>query len=338
MRKESQKLYRCPRDGSDLLLRNEVVNGGEITSGDLYSPDGSAYRIVDGIPNLIFPEIESTTDKDTADFYDERVDAYDENLHLTFKTHGQDEDVVRNEFIDLLHLKDDSVVLEVAAGTGRDSVLIADRLSRKGALHISDISPGMLSRCREKLLHADYEVPIDFHLSNAINLPYESNSFDALYCFGALSEVSDVRQCLGEMVRVCKVGARVVLGATCVAPWLREADYGRILIETNPFFKNNLPLEELPVDVRDVHIRWGIGYAYYLIDFSVGEGEPFADFDFQIPGVRGGTYRTRFEGKLEGVTKIAKDMAYQARAHRGVSMHEWLDEAVREKAERDLSK
>ena len=68
----------------------------------------------------------------------------------------------------------------------------------------------------------------------------------------------------------------------------------------------------------------------------VGVGEPRADLDFPIPGVRGGTHRTRYYGHLEGVTPEAKRLAQQARASLGLSMHDWLDKVVREAAQRDL--
>jgi hypothetical protein len=83
-------------------------------------------------------------------------------------------------------------------------------------------------------------------------------------------------------------------------------------------------------------LRWVIGGVFYLIAFTVGEGEPAADFDFEIPGPRGGTYRTRYLGQMEGVKPDTKSLAEQAREKKGLSMHQWLDQVVREAALRDL--
>ena len=44
-----------------------------------------------------------------------------------------------------------------------------------------------------------------------------------------------------------------------------------------------------------------------------GVGEPPADFDFEIPGPRGGTRRTRHLGQLEGVKPETKELAHKAR-------------------------
>ena len=119
-------------------------------------------------------------------------------------------------------------------------------------------------------------------------------------------------------------------------PWLRDTDFAGILVTTNKQFLADVPLADIPVEARDVCLRWVIGGVFYLIEFRVGESEPEGDFDFEIPGVRGGTLRTRYEGQLEGVTPEAKQLAHLAREKRGVSMHKWLDEVVREAACRDL--
>jgi len=92
----------------------------------------------------------------------------------------------------------------------------------------------------------------------------------------------------------------------------------------------------MPIEARDVCLRWVIGGVFYLIDFKVGAGAPDADFDFEIPGPKGGSYRTRYLGQLEGVKAETKRLAEQAREKRGVSMHQWLDEVVRQAALRDI--
>ncbi|HET6893449.1 MAG TPA: hypothetical protein VFH31_20290, partial [Pyrinomonadaceae bacterium] len=127
------------------------------------------------------------------------------------------------------------------------------------------------------------------------------------------------------------------VGDESMPPWLRETEFAKILITTNKQFLAPLPLEEMPIEARNVSLRWVIGGVFYLITFTVGEGEPDADFDFEIPGAKGGTYRTRYLGQLEGVTVETKSLAEQAREKKGLSMHKWLDQVVREAALRDLN-
>ena len=68
------------------------------------------------------------------------------------------------------------------------------------------------------------------------------------------------------------------------------------------------------------------------IDFSVGEGEPTANFNFEIPGVRGGTHLTRYYGQLEGVKPATAELAWEAQKLADVSMHQWLDTLIRREA------
>ena len=68
----------------------------------------------------------------------------------------------------------------------------------------------------------------------------------------------------------------------------------------------------------------------------VGEGEPVGNFDIEIPGIRGGTLRTRYLGQLESVTPETKRLIERAREKRGISMHQWLEEVTRQAALSDL--
>ncbi|MEA3642702.1 MAG: methyltransferase domain-containing protein, partial [Lamprobacter sp.] len=199
---------------------------------------------------------------------------------------------------------------------------------------LQDIAPGMVKFCRNRLNGA--KPSLEFSIGNAGFLPYPDNYFDAVYSFGALGEFADIQRSLTEMARVTKIGGRIAVGDESMPPWLRQTDFAKILATTNPQFLAELPLQQLPVSARQVHLRWLIGGVFYFIDFTVGDGEPTAKFDLEIPGPRGGTLRTRYQGQLEGVTSEAKALAQKAIAKRGVSMHRWLDDVVRAAAARDL--
>ncbi|MFN2532375.1 MAG: class I SAM-dependent methyltransferase [Pyrinomonadaceae bacterium] len=332
MRLEELQLYVCPASRTPLHVKNS--DGAEIISGLLTSEAGMEYPVTHGVPDLTYPRELGEKDGYARSFYDGRAEAYDQNLHLTFKTHREDEQKLRNQFIDLLELRPHSRVLEVSCGTGRDSAIISQRLGPNAQLCLQDIASGMLERCRQRL--ANTNVPTSYCLSNACYLPYPDNYFDAVYSFGGLGEFSDIKRSLGEMVRVSKVGAKIVVGDESMPPWLRETEFAKILATTNKQFLAPLPLEQMPVEARAVCVRWVIGGVFYLIDFVVGENEPDADFDFQIPGPRGGTYRTRYLGQLEAVTPETKRLAELARAKRDVSMHNWLDDVVRNAALKEL--
>lgn len=334
MRAGEEKFYVDPASGTALTLKDAVVRDGEVVEGTLVSEAGNTFPIRDGVPNFVYPFDLPDVDRKSLQQSEERADAYDRYLPLTFSTYGEDETAVREGMADKLNLTPGATVLEVGAGTGRDSEIIAKRLGAGGKLYIQDLSPSFLAHNiqRMKAIGANAEPA----LANGYYLPLRDNSVDACFSFGGINAFADIKRAFAEMARVTKPGGKIVVGDECMPPWLRHTEFAKILINSNPEFAYDLPLDKLPVEARKTNIQWIIGGVFYLIDFVVGEGEPEADFDFPIPGARGGTHRTRYYGHLEGITPEAKKLAYEARARTGKSMHEWLDTVVREAAKRDL--
>jgi hypothetical protein len=76
---------------------------------------------------------------------------------------------------------------------------------------------------------------------------------------------------------------------------------------------------------------------FYVITFKKGDGPPPLNLDLVLQGWRGGSMRSRYYGVMEGVTPEAKELARQAAARTGVSVHEWLDRLVRNQASQDLA-
>lgn len=332
---QKRNIYVCPETRGELKCISVKAEGDEIISGQLVNENGRTYPIVGAIPDLTFPRDLAGEQKETLNYYESVADAYDEVAHLTFQIQNVDETRARQEFVRLLNLKPYFRVLELACGTGRDSEIIARELDATGQFYLQDISRSMLLQSRNKL-HG-ISVPVEFAVGNACFLPFPDKYFDAVFSFGGLGVFGDITKSLKEIVRVSKTGAKVVVGDESMPPWLYETEYGKILLNNNPLFRKPIPFEQIPIEARDVIVRWVVGGVYYLIEFVVGEGEPQADFDLEIPGKRGGTLRTRFYGGLEGVTPETKQLAHRAREASGKSMHRWLGDVVREAAKRELN-
>lgn len=334
MRDADAQVYRSPESGEPLSLEVLERNGDEIVKGVFRDSLGNAFQIENGIPDLTFPRELPEPDAFARRTYDRVADVYDEYLPLTFMTFDCDETEVRTHMVDRLALAPGARVLEVGAGTGRTSRFIAGRIGKSGHIYVHDISRGILERAVSNL--ADEAPARSFVLSNAVYLPFPDRYFDAVFHFGGLNMFSDVKRSLAEMVRVTKPGGRIVVGDESVPPWLRDTELAKVLINSSSHYAAELPLAQMPVEARDVVIEYILGGVFYLISFTVGEGMPTANLDFEIPGERGGTHRTRFYGQLEGVSADVKELALRARAKRGVSMHTWLNDAVRAAAQADL--
>ncbi|MDQ3935585.1 MAG: class I SAM-dependent methyltransferase [Actinomycetota bacterium] len=330
METEAVESYRCPYTGEPLRL----------DGGKLVSAGGLEYPVIEGMPHLIQPDRESYTPEEAREkaYYETAARMYDEALDWLFRSFYEDESAVRATMIDLLCVEPAHRVLETGAGTCRDTVLIAERLGSEGRLFAQDLSPEMLSIGRDRMraagLLADSRAPVEFAVGNAARLPFADGFFDSAYHFGGFNLFGDLRTALAEMTRVVRAGGKVVVGDEGLAPWLRHTEYGSILMNSNPLYRHEAPLDSLPESARDAGVRWVIGSAFYVIDFEVGEGPPAVDLDLPILGRRGGTHRTRYYGRLEGVTPEARRMAEEAAEASGLSMHDWLERTVRAAARR----
>jgi len=333
--------FKCPisKDELSLCETSTIINGNVINGSLLSKNREQSYAITNGIPDFtIYNPAEKEKNQYALTLFKEKAKDYDKYQHLSFETFYEDETSVRNVMIDKLFLKPDSKVLEINAGTGRDSVLICKRLSKEGLLHVQDISRDMLEICKNKL--HDISIPYEIHQGDACTLPYTDRMFDAVYSFGGvgMNTYSNNKEAITEMVRVAKIGGRVVFGGLSLAPWLRNTFFGKVLINHNAHYANEISFNDIPIQARNLNLNWILGGAGFVIDFSVGDGEPKANFEYEIPGPRGGTHLTRYVGNLEGVTSETKELAIQAREKLGISMHQWLDQLIKREAEKIINR
>jgi ubiquinone/menaquinone biosynthesis C-methylase UbiE len=111
----------------------------------------------------------------------------------------------------------DETVLELGPGTGYYSLDVARRLAPGGTLHVFDIQQEMLDhtidRARDRGL--DNLAP---QRGDATELPYADGTFDAAFAVTVIGEIPDRAKALGELHRVLKPGARLVLGEIAADP------------------------------------------------------------------------------------------------------------------------
>lgn len=95
-----------------------------------------------------------------------------------------------------------SVALEIAAGTGRVTRHIRERIPASAKLIASDISEDMLSEAKKKLSHPD----IEWQYIDAQELPFNSNSIDLVVCCFGYMFVPDKPKAFAEAYRVLRPG------------------------------------------------------------------------------------------------------------------------------------
>jgi SAM-dependent methyltransferase len=200
-----------------------------------------------------------------------------------------------------LRVLEGQVVLDMGAGTGLDSVAIAERVGPKGMVVLVDISPAMLKIARGRMRKV--RGVSEFIVANGSYLPFAERVFNGSFTFGSINTFGEKRRAIQELVRVTRIGGRVVIGDEGVAPWLKRRRYGRMLIAANRLYTHRPPIGLLPEGVREVELRWVLGNAFYVLQFEVSTGAPSVDIDLPIPGERGGTLRSRYKEWLGRVRR-----------------------------------
>lgn len=95
-----------------------------------------------------------------------------------------------------------SIALEIAAGTGRVTRHIRERIAASAKLIASDISGEMLAEAKKKLSHLD----IDWQNIDAQQLPFTDNSIDLVVCCFGYMFVPDKPKAFAEAYRVLRPG------------------------------------------------------------------------------------------------------------------------------------
>lgn len=112
--------------------------------------------------------------------------------------------------VDMAQLSPGDVALDVATGTGDLAFELAKRVGENGQVIGVDFVDEMLQIARAKAQHNKYGTRCRFEYGNAMELPFDNDSFQAATIGFALRNVADIVVCLQEMQRVVVPGGRVV--------------------------------------------------------------------------------------------------------------------------------
>ncbi len=104
-------------------------------------------------------------------------------------------------------------VLDVACGTGRGTVGLAQAVGQTGKVDALDLSDAMFAQAKEKLEKLELINRVELRQGNARELPYPDGTFDAVYngYMFDLIPLDGFLPILLEMARVLKPGGKLVL-------------------------------------------------------------------------------------------------------------------------------
>lgn len=144
-------------------------------------------------------------------------------------------------------------MLDIACGSGQ-------ALSRRGYLNLNadytavDLSEGMIAQARR--LMSKLGAPVDFILTDATNLPFESETFDICTNYGALMGFNDPATALKEMARVTKKGGKILFldeQEYESSTWLEHLYFKKVFAYHNTIV--GCPVDLLPDDLEDIQVH-----------------------------------------------------------------------------------
>jgi len=219
MKKELVAFLRCPACFTELTLKTDVCENGEILSGQLICPHQHQFQIQDGVPRFVDPS--TTLDSRTREVFGSEwttFGAYNApNLAL------MTDDLDRNFFSGRL-------VLDAGCGGGRHSQELKTVWGAKTVIGV-DFSNAVLTAVQWTKDHAGIHIV----QASIYDLPFEKNFFGVVFCLGVLQHLPDPRGAVSTLVECLKPGGRVVL-------WVYKKSLRKQLLEIPRTITKRLPV------------------------------------------------------------------------------------------------
>nr|WP_219730022.1 bifunctional demethylmenaquinone methyltransferase/2-methoxy-6-polyprenyl-1,4-benzoquinol methylase UbiE [Sodalinema gerasimenkoae] len=138
--------------------------------------------------------------------FDRIAPLYDRlNDSLSFGTHR----IWKQMAVNWSGAKTGDRVVDVCCGSGDIALLLAEVVGKTGTVVGIDFSAVQLDVARRRS-HQQLR-PVDWVQGDALNLPFEENTFDAATMSYGLRNLTDIPQGLGELYRILKPGAAVAI-------------------------------------------------------------------------------------------------------------------------------
>lgn len=121
----------------------------------------------------------------------------------------------RKKVIAMVAEKDPKSILDIATGTGDLAIQFAEKTAAEKIVGL-DLSDGMLSVARKKVLGKKISEKIEFVQGDSEALPFDDNAFDAITVSFGIRNFENLEKGLSEILRVLKKGGIFVVLETSV--------------------------------------------------------------------------------------------------------------------------
>jgi SAM-dependent methyltransferase len=125
---------------------------------------------------------------------------------------------------DQMHIQPGQRVLDVGCGPGTDTIPLAQQVSPSGQIIGVDYDTMMIAEAKQRAQIAGVNRWVTHKCADAIELPFESDYFDACRSERLFEHLLNPAKALSEMVRVTKSGGRIVV---------LDSDWGTFSMDAN---------------------------------------------------------------------------------------------------------
>jgi len=216
--------------------------------------------------------------------WDERAERYNRKQAERSEALGPATEMM----LDLADLRTGNRVLDVAAGTGDQTLLAAQRVGLSGYVLATDISTNMLNAATNAVRREGL-TNVETRVMDAENLDLDADSFDAVLCRLGLMTFSNPPKALRGMRKIIKPGAKISALVYSTA-------------EKNPYQGILMPIAQ----------RFGSGIARI---FSLGEPgvfeNAFRDGGFLNVAVHTVSIQRRFSSSAEVIRSLKNEIIGQ---------------------------
>jgi SAM-dependent methyltransferase len=274
----------------------------------------------------------STESKPTKDYSSKDTpEIHDNSLIWLSRTINIKEKKFRQEIMSKLKIKKNYNILIVGAGAGNDIPYLLKKINNKGNIFAQDISKPMIyEAARRYNVSTGKAKKINFSISDACYLPFKDEIFDITYHFGGVNLFSNVKRGISEMCRVTKIKGTIMFGDEGVGEWLKSTIVSKALINNNKLYNFKPPIEYLPLNSQNVSVEWILNNTFYLVKFNKGNDNWSIDLNVKHKGYRGGSIKTRFFGKLEGINPSLRNKFYKKLKKLNINRVSALEEIIKD--------
>jgi ubiquinone/menaquinone biosynthesis C-methylase UbiE len=220
--------------------------------------DGKEYPVIDDILSIDFPSSLRGKDAEMNRLYNIIAPFYDISERVFgYIFTGVNMMKGREEILSFLELKPGIKVLEVSPGPGVFQRLLRNRVGTGGEIVSLDLSMAMLRQCQKR----NKDLQIQLVHGNAQCLPFQNESFDAVFHFGGVNLFNEPEKAIGEFVRVAKRGGVVAWGDEGFSPDYPDGFRKKLFVKMNPgFLKPKPAIPKELINGKEYEVYDGMAY------------------------------------------------------------------------------